>query len=366
MKSSASKELFLPDFDVLVNKSPIPLDAELQLIGITVDEDVNIPSMFTLEFAGLDERPLPDIPLIDKPNLFEIGSEITVKLGYHHGKLETVMIGEIVALEPEFHFQLPPSLRVRGYDRRHRLLRGRKTRTFLNKTDSQIATQIAQEAKLTPQVINSKVTHEYVLQANQTDWEFLQARARQIQYEVVVEDKKLFFRPVGNDKPEIITLTFMDDLLEFYPRVSAVGQVDEITVQGWDPLLKKQKIVGRGNKEGSKMGGKKSGAAQSQTAFSKASGVWTSHPIRTQQEADQLANANFNAGVLSFITGEGVCHGRTDLKAGKVIKIDGDRIGKQYRGQYYVTAVNHRLNARTSHYGPGGYYTHFTVQRNAF
>ncbi len=364
--TNASRELYLPDFDVLINKSPIPLDAELQLIRITVDEDVNIPSMFTLEFAGLDERPLPDIPIIDKPNLFEIGGEITVKLGYHHGKIEEVIVGEIIALEPEFHFQLPPSLRVRGYDRRHRLQRGSKTRTFLNKKDSDIARKIAQEAKLTPEVVDSKISHEYVLQANQTDWEFLQARACQIQYEVVVEDKKLFFRPVSNDKPEIMTLTFMDDLLEFYPCVSAMGQVDEITVQGWDPLQKKQKIVGRGNKEVSKMGGKKTGAAQSQAAFSKATGVWTSHPVRTEQEAEQLAKANFNAGILSFITGEGLCHGRTDLKAGKVIKIDGERIGKQYRGQYYVTKVNHRLNIRTSRYGQGGYYTHFTFQRNAF
>jgi uncharacterized protein len=360
----ASKELFLPDFDILINRSPLSIDGKLQLIRITVDEDVDIPSMFVLEFAGLDDPPLPDIPLIDNLKLFEIGGEVTVKLGYHLGKLEPVIVGEITALEPEFHYQLPPSLRVRGYDRRHRLLRGRKSRTFVNQKDSQIAATIAREAKLTPVVVDSKISHEYVLQANLTDWEFLQARARQIQYEVVVEDKKLIFRPVKNDKPKVLTLTFLDDLLEFYPRVSAIGQVNEIKVQGWNPKTKAP-VVGVGNKEGAKMGGQKSGAAQSQRPFGRATGVWTSHPVMTKEEANQLAEANFKSGVLNFITGEGVCHGRTDLKAGKVIQIDGDRIGKQFRGQYYVTAVKHYLNTKSSRYSSSGYYTHFSFQRNA-
>ncbi|MCM0593895.1 MAG: hypothetical protein KA716_28400 [Gloeotrichia echinulata DEX184] len=206
-----------------------------------------------------------------------------------------------------------------------------------------------------------------MLQANQTDMEFLQARASQIQYEVVVEDKTLFFRPVGNAKPEILTLTFKADLLEFYPRVSAIGQVAQTAVQGWN-FKEKAKILGqaRAGDEVSTMGGQKSGAALSQSAFGNGTGVISYHPIMSQAEADQLAKANFNQGVQMLITGEGICKGRTDLRAGKVIKIDGDRIGKQFRGEYYVTAASHRFSARSSHNGRGGYYTHFTFKRNAF
>ena len=48
---------------------------------------------------------------------------------------------------------------------------------------------------------------------------------------------------------------------------------------------------------------------------------------------------------------------RTDLRPGKVIKID--RVGKRFSGQYYVTAVAHRYTPHR------GYQTHFTVRRNA-
>jgi phage protein D len=363
-----TQQLYLPSCKIIVNGSPLSREAEVELVRVSVDEDVSLPSMFTLEFAGLDDEfPRVDIQLIDDPQLFAIGNPVEVKLGYYEDKLDSLIKGEITALEPEFHFNLPPSLTVRGYDRRHRLQRGRKTRSFLQQKDSDIAAKIASEAGLTPQTQDSKVTHDYVLQANQTDIEFLQARASQIQYEVVVEDKTLFFRPVGNAKPEILTLTFQADLLEFYPRVSAIGQVSQTAVQGWN-FKEKAKIVGqaRVGDEVSTMGGQKSGAVLSQSAFGNTTGVISDHPIMTQAEADQLAKANFNQGVQMLITGEGICEGRNDLRAGKVIKIDGDRIGKQFRGEYYITAVSHRFSPRSSRNGRGGYYTHFTFRRNAF
>ena len=80
-------------------------------------------------------------------------------------------------------------------------------------------------------------------------------------------------------------------------------------------------------------------------------------PVSTQAEADQLAKARFNHRILELVEGEGVCWGRTDLRAGKVIKIDG--VGKRFSGQYYVTAAIHCYTSQQ------GYLTRFTVRRNA-
>jgi Contractile injection system tube protein len=52
-----------------------------------------------------------------------------------------------------------------------------------------------------------------------------------------------------------------------------------------------------------------------------------------------------------------LCRGRTDLRSGKVIEING--VGKQFSGQYYVTATSHRYRSS------GNYTTHLSVQRNA-
>jgi hypothetical protein len=61
---------------------------------------------------------------------------------------DQLIYGEITALEPEFTRDEVPIVIVRGYDLRHRLMKGQKTRTFTNTTDSAIASDIAKEANL--------------------------------------------------------------------------------------------------------------------------------------------------------------------------------------------------------------------------
>jgi uncharacterized protein len=354
MPTLTAQDYLLSTFDIRVSGSPLPLDAQIHVVAVVVDEDVNLPTMVTLDLTGL---PLDgeQIPLLDE-SLFAIGKEMEVKLGYA-SQLERLLTGEITGLEPTFTVDQLPSLTVRGYDRRHRLQRGRKTRTFVQQKDSDIASQIASEVGLTAEVEDSAVTHDYVLQANQSDWHFLQERAHRIRYEVIVDNKTLHFRPIANDGNSTLTLTFLDDLLEFYPRLSSMGQVTEIAVQGWD-VKTKEAITGsaQAGDEVSIMAGEKTGADLSQSAFGGSIGTVSDRPIQTQAEADQLAQAAFNQHLLSLITGEGRCHGRTDLRAGSVITIAG--IGKRFSGDYYVTTARHR-------YDSSGYYTHFTVRRNA-
>lgn len=344
------------DFQVTVNGSPLPLAVNLHVISIEIDDSVELPSMFAIELAGSDDNDQV-LAWIDDQNLFAIGQAVEVKLGYVDD-LASLIKGEITALELEFTADRLPHATVRGYDRRHRLQRGRKVRTFVQQKDSDIATQIAGEAGLTAQTDDSSVVHDYILQANQSDLEFLQERARLIEYEVTVDDKTMSFLAVANAASEIMTLTLNDELLEFYPRLSSAGQVSEVEIRGWS-VKDKQAIIGQAKAgvEVSTMGGQQSGAALANSAFGAALGLLSRHPVATQAEADQLAKARFNRSVLELIEADGACWGRTDLRAGKVIKIDG--LGQRFSGQYYVLAARHGYTSQH------GYLTRFTVRRNA-
>ncbi|HEV2705508.1 MAG TPA: contractile injection system protein, VgrG/Pvc8 family [Pyrinomonadaceae bacterium] len=348
-------QLSIPDFEILINGTTLPVDAAAHVVEVSVEEDTELPGMFSLEVVASDD--LENVfQWVDDTSLFAVGNVVEVKLGYV-GQLTSVFKGELTGLEPSFSSERLPTLIVRGYDRRHRLTRGRHTRSFLKKKDSDIAAQIAREAGLTPQVTDSKVTHDYVLQANQTDYEFLIERAARIQYEVVVEDKTLNFHPVANDKGAAITLKADEDLTEFHPRLSSVGQVSETAVRGWDPKNKKE-ILGKAQAgdEVSTMGGQQASAALSKKAFGVATALLSNLPVTTQAEADQIAIARFNNAALELITGDAVCDGRADLRPGKVVKVDG--VGKRFGGQYYVTAATHV-------YTPDGYSTRFSFRRNA-
>jgi uncharacterized protein len=356
MPSANRSHPLTPSFELLVNGSRLPEAVSPRITRVIVDQDVRLPAMFSMELEASDDAEKPTA-WIDDSSLFAIGHSFEIKLGYFDD-LESLMIGEITGLEPKFNFNRRPALLVRGHDRFHRLNRGRKTRTFTQQKDSDIVSQIASEAGLNAQATDSSVTHEYVLQANQTDMEFLQERARRIQYDVIVEDKTLVFRPTSNAESESITLTMENDLLEFYPRLSSMLMVSEVEVRGWN-VKEKKEILGQAKQgdEVSKMGGNSSGAALVEQAFGAAVGRIRARQIATQAEADQIAKADFNNSVLALVIGEGACLGRTDLRVGKVLKIDG--IGTRFSGQYYVASAVHRYSAHQ------GYTTHFTVQRNA-
>jgi phage protein D len=356
MAVASTQAPLVPDFDIEINGSPLPRESKVHVMEVKVDDDVSLPGMFTMVLTASDDQQ-EEIPWIDDEDLFAIGNPVVVKMGYRDD-LEMLISAEITGLEPEFTFDRLPSLTVRGYDLSHRLLRGRKTRTFIQQKDSDIASQIAGDAGLTGQVEDSQVVHDYVFQANQTDMAFLQHRARRIRYEMVVVEKDLFFQPVSNADSEIMTLTLSDDLLEFYPRMSSVSQVSEVSVRGWNPA-DKQEIVGQAGSgdEVSTMGGQNSGADIVADSFGTAAGILTDDPVMTQAEADQIAKARFNHALLELINGEGICLGRTDLRSGKIVNIDG--VGSRFSGSYYVVSAVHHYTITD------GYYTHFTVRRNA-
>jgi phage protein D len=352
--SSPPQEVARPRVEINIDGAALPVEIALRVHRVWVDEDAGLPGMFSFDVAGGDAE--NETAWIDG-STFPLGGAVEIKMGYGDA-LQSLIEAEITGLEPAFTRAGRPSLTVRGHDRRHRLLRGRKTRSFVQQKDSDIASTIASEAGLTAQAEDSQVVHDYVLQANQTDMEFLQERARRIEYEIVVEGRTLHFRHVQNDQAEALTLTPDDDLLEFFPRLSTLAQAGEFALRGWSPKDKKEIVAtARSGDEASTMGGSDSGAALAETAFGGAAVLLSDTPVFTQAEADQLALAHFNRALLQLVSADGVCTGRTDLRPGLVIKIDG--VGTRFAGQYYVAATSHR-------YLPSqAYRTHFALRRNA-
>src|SRR5262249_53776690 len=152
----------------------------------------------------------------------------------YRDNMKTLFKGEITGLEPEFPKDQSPTLTVRGYDRRHRLMARRKTRTFLKMKDSEIASQIAGDFGLTPETEDSRVAHDYVLQHSQTDCAFLQERSRRIGYELVGTDRALHCRARKSDGSGLLTLPREAELRESQARLTTMKQLEEVHVLGWN------------------------------------------------------------------------------------------------------------------------------------
>jgi phage protein D len=355
MSERRNFDILAPEFHLKINDRDIPNDARADLIAVSVLEDVDAPGMFSFTLKGWDAARMEVKWLDDR--LFREGNPVEIQIGYRD-RAEPVFWGEVTGLEPEFPEGGAPVLTVRGYDRRHRLMRERTSHSFLDMTDAEIAQQIAQEAGLSADVEDAGLRNAYVLRHNQTALEFLEERADLIGYEVVVIDRTLHFRPRRSSDDDVITLRREIELLEFFPRLSTMGQAPRVKVRGWSPGAKEEIVAEAGpGDEGDLMEGSVSGPACAGSAFGEVDDVRVDRPVLSQDEADRAARGHFEEMALQYIRGSGLCIGSPDLRAGRLVRIEG--LGERFSGVYYVTSTEHA-------YRPGtGYRTAFSVQRNA-
>ena len=266
------------------------------------------------------------------------------------------MKGEITGLELSFSEQAGALLIVRGYDRLHRFRRGRRTKAYLEVKDSDVAEQIAGDLELTPEVEDSGEVHSYLLQVNQTDIDFLLARARAIGYELLVEDQTLKFRKVKNDRGKTVELDFLHGLTNFNAYLSTADQVSQVIVRGWDSQAK-EPLVGKAQVSDiiGTMQGSQVGSQVVEDLFGTRTLTIIEQPVSTQNEADLLAKGVLNEIALRYIVGEGTTVGNPEIRVGNVIELGG--LGEQFSGLYYLTHV--------SHVWDGQFVTHIQVRRNA-
>jgi len=298
-----------------------------------------------------------------------LGDEIEVKIGGSGGK--TIFKGEVVGIEPIYKTRGESKCIVRAFNRLHRLLRGRKSITFMDKKDSEIATMIAQSNGLTAQAEATAVPHKHVYQHNQTDLEFLRLIAARNGYEVLCEDKTLLFRKPRANESSGVTLRINEAsggtmLKAFSPRLSSAGLVKEVEVRSWNPE-KKEEIVARVSASKSSLG--KRMAPAEADAFGERITFTVDRPVNSVEEAKKLAEAKLNDILMGFVAGDGLCVGSPDIRAGMVVTIvvNPDQDDDRFNGGYFITGVSHRYSHSGTAVGDehGGYNTAIRVRRDA-
>jgi phage protein D/phage baseplate assembly protein gpV len=331
---------------IQVNGNDLPADMMDLLIDMQVEDDLELPAMFVLRFQDQAYE------LIDGDR-FKLGAEVQLRAADRRGRAGSLIKGEVTALETELE-QSQTIFVVRGYDRAHRLHRGRETRTFLSQSDSDIATQIARESGLRAEVDNSGVQHDFVIQDNQTNWEFLRERAQRIGYRVRVDDRTLVFKRAESSPPDAPEQIWGETLRSLRTRRSIVAQPNEVQVRGWD-MQAKRAVVGRASQATSSSSiGDEGAASEAQRALgAQATMRVTNQPVTNQSEADRMAQAVLDTMAGDGLSVEGTCTGEPKIRAGTKVRLSG--VGRRFSGSYLVTATSHRLTVA------GGYETTFYV-----
>ncbi len=345
----AGSQSFLSQFIIKIGGEDLPEEIQDSLLEVVVDTTLYLPEMFTILIRD------PELKWVDNTKFFDLGKpvEISAQAGEDlGGESGSLMKGEITALEPNFSGQGETTFLVRGYSKAHRLHRGKISKTFLNQSDTDIVKKIAGEVGLSPTVDPTPGRHDYVVQNNQTNFEFLQSRAARLGYKVFATSDELYFKKgeaTLGDGPELVLGEILRD---FRPYLSTTHQVDKVTVLGWDAKQKKE-IKGEASPNSSlNQGGVGKTGGSVAGVFGAAEMVLVNQPVMTPDEAKALAQGVADDISSEFMRADGVCFGHPKVKAGYTITVA--NIGKRFSGKYFITSATHIVNR-------DGYETHFTI-----
>lgn len=315
---------------------PLAPDLYPQVVLVRVEESVHLPDYFAIH---LDD---PHFELFDK-SMFTIGTRVEIAFRAE-GEPVVVTAGEITAISVEPGASGRHELVLSGFDLTHRMARVPKSRSFQRVTDADIAARIAGEYGLDAEVDGTGATHDYVLQAGETDYAFLRRRAARIGYDVWVSEKKFYFKRTPRSSATPPKLIYGKNLARFTVRFSAAERGDEVEIRGWDQLGK-EAITGRADRTDP---GTDAPAAQelsdaAQRAFGRVKRNAGQFPVTDQAEADTLASALLlrASGEEAVLRGEAT--GDPLIGAGAKVHIEG--IGSRMTGNWRVTGVEHSYGA---------------------
>ena len=327
-------------FDVVVEGQPINPALKRRVEEIRVVDHIKLPDVCTVTIA-YDAKEIDSQP-------FEIGKELEVQLGPNPERAPTTLFkGDIVTLEPEFD-ATGCRLTVRALDKAHRLMRSRNVIAFQNQTTSEIVAKVVKNAQagLTVQVDPSRDPHDYVLQANQTDWEFIWYLAERIGFEAVAAGSVLHFRRPSADSTVELEWPGAGQppehgrrLRSFKPRVTAVQQVSEVTLFAHDPSTKKViESAAFAPQQSTEIGFARDDVTR---AFADSHIHVATEPVESRADGNKLVQALLDKLANGYVGAEGTANGNPRIKAGTKVQISG--VGTKFSGTYRVATASHIL-----------------------
>lgn len=289
-------------------------------------------------------------------SLIDFGKKLSVVLGAAPAA-HTVFTGWISAIEAGFQEGDAPDTVIFAEDKLMELRMTRRTKTYENMSDADIASAIASEHGLTPAVDADGPTYDVVQQWNMSDLAFLRERARRIQAEVWIEDETLHFKSRGNRTATELTLVQGNHLISLRARADLAHQRTKVKVSGYD-ASQRERIEEEAGEDAiqAEVSEGLTGPAVLERAFgSRVSQRVREAPLKST-EASDWARAEMLRRARSFVTVTGTTRGSADMIVGSKLTLE--RTAHPFEGPgYYVTRVCHTYDLGN------GFRTHFEAER---
>ncbi|MFF4602769.1 VgrG-related protein [Streptomyces sp. NPDC001339] len=341
---------------VISTTGPLPAQWSTAFVDGFVDHTINQPAEAVLRFADPQHRMLTDTRIT-------LGTPLQVAVVTSTDRKRTLLFdGEVIGLETESD---PAGVYtvLRGMDRGHRLLRGRRAITYPKTTVREVVAKLARRAGLKPGRVDPTHRYEYLCQPGVSDWDFLLMLARDHGGAVTVQGNRLSLRalPKATEAPASSTpsgqseqvLEYGRNLLSLRAAVDAAEQPASVEVRSWDMTTKKPIVASAKTTNSAQWAPDRPPWSGSAATSGEPPLVIDDRPYRSHAEAVDAAASAAATVAMSRADLVAVAYGSPKLHAGTAVALSG--VGEPFTGRYTVTSCRHLFD-------PGqGYRTRVTL-----
>lgn len=369
------RSFLTPAFEIRLEGQPMAAVAAAEVIDISFTDDLESVPSFEFSIDDWDEVSLspkyssPAQGTSGRPSI-RPGTRADLYFGYRdEGKLALIMEGEVISISTAFPAASRPVATVRAVDRFQRGLQKVWVETNLDGTDKEIADSLCRrysEPRLSP--VWAPIEEEgAVLKNVQIDgalYDEIAQRAQRYGLQMATRTSPggqvqlHLFRPGADNDSPVAHFAWGKTLVSFTPTMSAAAAVERVICRGTDPTAKgaaRTISVSRtwsdiGLDEGA-LGGPGEGIGEALRGMCE---VIKPDDVRTEADAIRAAERHLRKLAEELITGDGVSIGLPELRAGRLVTLDG--LGTRFSGNYRLTKTVHT-------FGASGYTTRFSARK---
>jgi phage protein D/phage baseplate assembly protein gpV len=321
--------LTIPEVRVDVNGDDLAAEALSTLASVLVAQRLSVPTLCELVF--LDPTG-PDGSVLELPRP---GDELNVAV-----EDDDLFAGDVTAVEhvhgPDHGYEV----RVRAYDRLHRLRKNQRVRVFEDASFADIASQLAEEADLSVEAAEDGPRWAHLIQHRQTDYELLLQLSARVGLYPAVRGDELHLLTLEGDGDEV-ELQLGEDLFEARIELNGDTACDSVSVVGWNPLTVE---VHEGSASSARTGRDVEAAVSSGDVGGSGELTFPDELAEDDEQAEALAQAELDLRAGREVVFAGVAEGDARLLPGVPVQVGG--VDPELEGRYVLTSVTHTIDDR--------------------
>ena len=344
---SEENKTLTPVWIAYVDGKRLNTDYEGALKSIKVKDTINSIGTATMLF---------DMSAVnfEEDEVFSIMSEVSIHLGYKDD-VEEVFKGVVTHFAPRFKPYENPKMEVQISSKLFQLKKGLHTRTYLDKTPSDIIRQILSEYNLDSDIEDFGPTFSELEQYNETDFEYLKLLTETYGKSFYCYDNKVTVKTEITPSNDDVILEWGKSLISADTEIQINEQLSEVTCFGHDWQSDKDfKGTAKMSDLPLKIGGSYTWEDNSKGADS--NNVHYIYGGVDESDAKEIAAAFLLRRSFEFQTAKAKCEGDYKIKPGNRLTLK--YLGEEFSGEYLVQFVTHSFDMLN------GYETECSLMRN--